>query len=67
MAKRPIPQINVPIMTANGSMELAWYLFLQRLNENSNNIVGIDRNIDGGFANSVYLETQKIDGGNANG
>lgn len=38
MAKRPIPQINVPIMTANGSMELAWYLFFQWIAENSGNV-----------------------------
>lgn len=26
-----------------------------------------DRNTDGGFANSVYLPSQTIDGGDANG
>lgn len=35
MAKKPIPQINVPIMRDNGSMELAWYLFLQWVSENA--------------------------------
>lgn len=31
--RKPIPHINVPIMQANGSMELAWYLYLQFLAE----------------------------------
>ena len=34
MTKKPIPSIHVPIMTDNGSMELAWYLYLQYLAEN---------------------------------
>ena len=29
MAKAPIPQIDIPIMKENGSMELAWYLYLK--------------------------------------
>lgn len=29
--------------------------------------VAADKNCDGGFANSVYLPTQNIDGGDANG
>lgn len=29
--------------------------------------VAADKNCDGGFANSVYLPTQSIDGGDANG
>lgn len=33
--RKPIPHINVPIMQANGSMELAWYLFLQWVSENA--------------------------------
>lgn len=63
MAKRTIPSINVPIMLDNKSMELAWYLFLQQLSEGG--LGGSSKGIDGGFANSVYLSTQKIDGGNA--
>lgn len=34
--RKPIPHINVPIMQANGSMELAWYLYLQFLAEGGN-------------------------------
>lgn len=33
MRKKTIPQIGVPIMKSNGSMEFAWYLFLQYLSE----------------------------------
>lgn len=62
MAKRTIPAINVPIMLDNKSMELAWYLFLKQLSEGG---FGGSKGIDGGFANSVYLSAQKIDGGNA--
>lgn len=29
MVKKPIPSIDVPIMLENGSMELAWYLYLK--------------------------------------
>ena len=30
-------------------------------------LTGFSQNVDGGFANSVYLVSQEIDGGGANG
>ena len=38
MARKTIPHINVPIQTSNGSMELAWYLFLQWVAENAGKV-----------------------------
>lgn len=68
MKKQGMPAIHVPIQKTDGSMEWVWYMFLQQLNTNaSEGGSDLSKGIDGGFANSVYLAIQKIDGGNANG
>ena len=40
--KTPIPSINVPIMVNNGSMELAWYLYLKWLAEGGETTVSVE-------------------------
>lgn len=44
MAKKPIPQINVPIMRDNGSMELAWYLYLSNIATGGDTTVSVNVN-----------------------
>ena len=42
MAKKPIPSIHVPIQTENGSMELAWYLYLKSTGEGGGGSTTVD-------------------------
>ena len=42
MAKKPIPSIHVPIQTENGSMELAWYLYLKSTSEGGGGSTTVD-------------------------
>lgn len=39
---------------------------MARVGASGNGGATVSQNIDGGFANSVYLITQQVDGGNAN-
>ena len=42
MAKKPVPSIHVPIQTENGSMELAWYLYLKSIGEGGGSSTTVD-------------------------
>lgn len=42
MAKKTIPSIHVPIQTENGSMELAWYLYLKSTGEGGGGSTTVD-------------------------
>lgn len=56
MAKTPIPQINVPIMKENGSMELAWYLYLSRLTAGGvGNVISVN-----GKEGEVVLDAEDV-------
>lgn len=38
--KKSIPSISIPIQTANGSMEWAWYLYLRNLSSEMKELSG---------------------------
>lgn len=67
MKKAKIPAIHVPVQKSDGSMEWVWYMFFEWLSKTLEGQGSGFGEIDGGFANSVYLDVQLIDGGNANG
>lgn len=65
MSDKTVQQLNaaLPVVFDDGTMQYPFRDFLNALRTRV--LQGTDRNVDGGAPDSVYLPSQKLDGGTA--